>query len=294
MKILLTLIAVLISLSNPAEIARSNKLKELAKESFERGDYQEAIKNYSFLIDSMGVDEKELFLNRAHSYYLAGDTAKAKPDYQNATASNSSKLRSLAHQQLGVMAKDKNKLEESLAHLKSSLKNDPTNEQARYDYEVVKRLANEQKEQEQDQEGEDNKDQQDQEKSDEQKEQDQENKQDQENQQDQEGDEGEQDQQNQEQKDQDQEGEQDQEQQKEGEEKKEGEEEQQQGEESKEEGEENKEAPKPSTQQKLEDMNISEEKARMILEAMQNNEIQYIQQQRRKPTKPIDSDKPDW
>jgi len=44
----------------------------------------------------------------------------------------------------------------------------------------------------------------------------------------------------------------------------------------------------------LEQMNISEEKAKMILEAMKNNEIQYIQQQRRKPTKAPESGKPDW
>ena len=41
-------------------------------------------------------------------------------------------------------------------------------------------------------------------------------------------------------------------------------------------------------------MNISEEKARMILEAMRNNEIQYIQQQRRKATERPKSGKPDW
>jgi len=41
-------------------------------------------------------------------------------------------------------------------------------------------------------------------------------------------------------------------------------------------------------------MNISEDMAKMILEAMKNNEVQYIQQQKRKPTKNPDSTKPDW
>ena len=45
---------------------------------------------------------------------------------------------------------------------------------------------------------------------------------------------------------------------------------------------------------KLKEMNISEEKAQMILEAMRNNEMQYIQQNRRKPQKPRDRTKPDW
>ncbi|MFT6856705.1 MAG: Ca-activated chloride channel family protein [Cyclobacteriaceae bacterium] len=289
MKILLLLMATIFFANDPAEIAKSNKLKKEAQESFKSGDYESAIKSYSFLIDSMQISEDELYLNRAHSYYLLGDTANAKPDYQNATASSSTSLRSLAHQQLGVMAKDKNLLEESLAHLKYALKNDPSNEDARYDYEVVKRLVKEQKDQEQDQENkedQDKEDQEDQEKSEDQESE--ENKEDQ-------GDQDKEEQQDEEQQDQEQknkEGDQEQKEQ-EGEDKKEGEEEQQ-GEESEEEGEENQEKPEPTTKEKLKEMNISEEKAQMILEAMQNNEIQYIQQQRRKPTKALDSDKPDW
>lgn len=46
--------------------------------------------------------------------------------------------------------------------------------------------------------------------------------------------------------------------------------------------------------QKLEQMKISEEKARMILEAMKNQEKQYLQQNKRKATKSRDRTKPDW
>jgi Ca-activated chloride channel homolog len=41
-------------------------------------------------------------------------------------------------------------------------------------------------------------------------------------------------------------------------------------------------------------MEMSEEKAQMILEAMKNQEIQYLQQNKRKATKPKDKGKPDW
>ena len=113
--------------------------------------------------------------------------------------------------------------------------------------------------------------------------------------------------QSEEQENQDQEGEQDQD--KEGENK---EEKEQEGQENKEEGEQKEEQQPqskegeegeenekdqqnmPSPSDKLEEMNISEEKAKMILEALKNSEIQYIQQNRRKPTKRKDSDKPDW
>ena len=63
-----------------------------------------------------------------------------------------------------------------------------------------------------------------------------------------------------------------------------------------EEGEENDkdQQQQPSPSDKMQEMNISEEKAKMILEALKNSEIQYIQQNRRKPTKRKESDKPDW
>ncbi len=60
------------------------------------------------------------------------------------------------------------------------------------------------------------------------------------------------------------------------------------------EGEKDSEKQPPSTSDKLKEMNISEEKAKMILEALKNNEIQYIQQNRRKATKRKNNDKPDW
>ena len=46
--------------------------------------------------------------------------------------------------------------------------------------------------------------------------------------------------------------------------------------------------------EKLKDMQMSEEKARMILEAMKNQETQYWQQNKRKATKQRPRNKPDW
>jgi hypothetical protein len=46
--------------------------------------------------------------------------------------------------------------------------------------------------------------------------------------------------------------------------------------------------------QKLKDMNISEQKAKMILEAMRSNEVQYLQQRKKRPRYMPDQSKPDW
>ncbi|MEQ8472502.1 MAG: hypothetical protein RIC35_15020 [Marinoscillum sp.] len=273
--------------TDPSEISRYNRLKNKAETAFEHGQYEVAKNNYSMLYDSIGAEDPSIGLNLAHCYYALGDSTNAKLKYQAVVTGDDKKLKSIAYQQLGVMAKKPETLNESLQYLKSALKADPTNEDARYNYEVVKRMLEKQQEQQKDQNQQDqdqdeqNKDdKQDQEKKDQQDKGDQEQKDQEQKDQEQDQDQENQDQESQEKKD----GEQ-----KEGEEK---EQQQQEGDEQNE--NKDKKNEEMSTKEKLEKMNISEEKAQMILEAMKNNEIQYIQQQRRKPTKAQDSDKPDW
>ncbi len=264
------LILALIS-TDPREISKVNSLKKNAAEAFKKGNFEKAIEQYQIL-DSLGVEDPALKLNLAHAFYQLNDTTGALNNYQAVLNAPNKKLRSVAYQQLGVMKKETQKYEEALQYLKSSLKADPTNEGARYDYELVKKLLEEQKKQEQEQQDQNQEDQ------------DQENQdqnQDQENKDEQKGDK------DQEQEQQD--GEKEESDQEEDGEKKEGE---------NEEGEEQEAEKEPSQeemmQEKLEEMNISPEKAKMILEAMRNNEVQYLQQQRRKPTKRPPSGKPDW
>ena len=57
---------------------------------------------------------------------------------------------------------------------------------------------------------------------------------------------------------------------------------------------ENKEQQNQTIEEKLKEINISKEKAEMILEALKNNEIQYLQQLKRKTSKKVDKSKPDW
>ncbi len=57
--------------------------------------------------------------------------------------------------------------------------------------------------------------------------------------------------------------------------------------------EEMKNQPKPG-EPNFEEKEISKEMAEMILQAMRNKELQYLQQLKRKPQKPVDKDKPDW
>lgn len=266
------LIILAVVFTDPKEIAKVNALKKEAEEAYLAGDYELAIAKYSLLTDSIGIDEDQIKLNLAHAHYHLGDTSGAKLNYGKVGASSDKKLQSIAYQQLGVMSKDVGKLELALEQLKSAIKADPTNEDAIYNYEVVKKQLEEQKQQEQQQQNQDqeNKDQQNQDQN--QENQDQKKDGEQENEENKEGEN--QDQQDQEKKDQDQQN-QDQ---------KEGEQEEQEQEKSQEQ----------MTKEKLEEMGISEEKARQLLEAMRQSEIKYLQNQKRKATKRPPSGKPDW
>lgn len=271
MKYLVLSLLLLIS-NDPREIAKINSLKKEAEKAFVSGNFDVAVSKYR-LLDSLRVEDPALKVNLAHALYQLNDTSAARGAYQSATTVTDKKLKSIAYQQLGVMDKKVNKLEEALQNLKSSIKADPTNEGARYDYELVKKLLEEQKKQEQEN--------QDQNQDEQNKDQNQENKDEQNEDQNKDGEKSD------EQKDQDKK---EQDADKKDGEKEEGENEEGQEEES----EEQQPTPEEQMKEKLKEMNISEEKAQMILEAMRNNEVQYLQQQKRKATKRPPSGKPDW
>jgi Ca-activated chloride channel homolog len=252
------------------KIAAINRLKKEAEQAYKNEDFQEAVQKYAILVDSLGHRNEKILLNLSNAYFKANDTTNAKYLYNQLTGTEDPDIKSLAYQQLGIMANNQHKYQESLYYFKNSLKADPANEESRYNYELLKKMMKNQQQQDQQNEQDQNQENQDQQQQDQQQEQEQEQ-----NEQD-----------NEDQENQDQQQQQDQQKQEEQEEKSQQEQEQENNE-----NQENENQPEP---QKLEDMKISEEMAKKILEAMRNNEIQYLQQQRRKPTKPRDSGKPDW
>ncbi len=278
MKFLIALVLILGPITDLDKIAKVNKAKKEAKEAFLANNYQLAHDTYKFLIDSLGVNEEEVLLDYAHSLYNLNDTSNAVTNYEALSESINKNIASIAEQQLGQVLFDKKQYEPALEHYKNALRKNPNNQDARYNYELLKKMLKKQEEEQKDQQDKDNKDQKDQDKDKKDQE-----KQDQE-QKDQEKKDGD--------KDEDQEKKEQQE--KKDQEKKDQEQKDQEKKEGEKSEEKEKEKPKPSPSDKLKEMNISEEKAQMILEAMKNKEIQYIQQNRRKATKKKDSDKPDW
>ncbi len=279
------LLLILGLLIDPTKIGKVNSAKSEAKQAYEKGDFKKAAALYKMLSDSLGVTEEEVKMNMAHAYFQSNDTTQARNTYQSLTQSTNRDLKSIAHQQLGVMANREGQFEPALAEFKSALKANPNNEEARYNYELVKKKLEEQKKQQQQENKDQQKDQKDQndQKENKDKKENKENK-----------DEKKKDQEQKDKKDQQQKDQKDKEQKdKEQKDKDQKQKEEQEKKEENDKDKEKKDTP-PNVSEKLKDMKISEEKAKMVLEAMKNQEVQYLQQNKRKATKPRSKGKPDW
>lgn len=295
MKILFLVILSILS-NDPRDIAKANQLKRMAEKAYTDQNFKEAALHYSMLLDTMKHEDTRALLNMGHAFFKAGDTTYAAQAYQKLAMSSDQKLQSLAYQQLGVINQKPSELPKALNYFKQAIKADPTNQEARYNYELVKKKLQQQKDQNKDDQNKDDKnDQKDQDKKDQQNKDQKDQKDQDQNQNDKKEDQQDQ---NQDQKDQkkDEKGDPKQENkdQKDGEKKENEQDKPQEQSDPKQEGEDKKEAPQPSTKEKLQQMNLNEETARMLLEAMRNSEVQYLQQMKKKPSKAPDSKKPDW
>ncbi len=129
------------------KIAKVNKAKRAAETAFANGDYQTAIASFRLLTDTLGVQEDPVLLNLANAYFKQNDTTNAVQYYSSVLKSDNPQMRSLAYQQMGIINQQKNKLEEALSDFKASLKSNPQNEDARYNYELLKKIMAEQEQQ---------------------------------------------------------------------------------------------------------------------------------------------------
>ncbi len=277
-----TLFLILLNLIDPSKIGKVNTEKSEAKNAYRRGEFKNAITHYKTLTDSLGVKEDEVTLNLAHSYFQLNDTVNAQNSYLPLTNSTNPHFKSIANQQVGVLTNRLGKFEEALNYFKNALKADPSNEEARYNYEMVKKKLEEKKKQEEQQNKDQKKD--DKEQKDDKNKDQKDNKENKDNK-DQKDKKDQKDQQSKDQKDQ---------KNKKQQEKEKQQKEEQQKKEQEQKDDQAKNKIPPSVSEKLKEMKMSEDKAKMVLEAMKNQEVQYLQQNKRKATKPKSKGKPDW
>lgn len=128
------------------KIAKQNACKKDAQLLFEQGQYELAIQKLSYLIDSLQVADDNVLLNLGHSYFKSNKYAEAAKVYEKSFVSANKNIKSVAAQQLGILAyaadQDKDK---AITYFKESLRANPANEEARYNYELLLKLKNQEK-----------------------------------------------------------------------------------------------------------------------------------------------------
>lgn len=275
------LFAMLFIPSSWLEIGKKNAAVKTAAKSYAQTDYEASVANHLKLFSDFGINTPNSNFNLALSYHYNGQLEEAQRTYQSLQSSSDKFIASFAANQNGILLAGQNSYEEALTAFKFSLIKDPTNEAARYNFELLSRWLEENpdQQQQQDDEGENQEDQEDQEDQD---------------------------------KDQDQ--------QKESSEKKDGEgdekteednatESEKKDDKSGEKSQQEQDSDEPSDlesdlsdrekameklKEKLQEMNLTPEQAAQILEAMNAAELRYIQQNRKTPTKKPDRGLPEW
>ena len=235
-------------------IDKINSLTKAAEESFKNENYLESIENYRLLIDSFDYSNEKLYLNLAHSHLLSEDTLNAIENYNYASLTNNLKIKSIALKQIGNINERNNKLEEALSFYRESIIADNQNNDSKFNYELVKKKLDNKKEDKEKNKQKSNEKNQD--NSSKEKKNDEKGKEDQKN--------------NDNQKEK---------------------EDQKNNDNQKEKNQNNSEE---TVEEKLKKINMSKKKAEMILNALNNNEFQYIQQLKRKSNKKLNKNKPDW
>jgi hypothetical protein len=132
-------------------IAEVNKLKENAETAYRANDFKKSSEFYYILLNEYGMQDEYIRMNLAHSYFKSQDRRKkAEEHYKILTRSQNRKIRATAFQQLGVLAAMKGKNQIAINYFIQSLKTDPSNENARYNYEMIKKIQRLQMEEEED------------------------------------------------------------------------------------------------------------------------------------------------
>ncbi|KAA5540803.1 tetratricopeptide repeat protein [Adhaeribacter rhizoryzae] len=119
--------------------SRINEGVAKAQEYYLQQAYEQAEQQYNYLRNSLNVKDAGLLLNLAHATYLAGNLEKAQKYYHQLRNNPDADLQGAALNQLGILAYEDNNPEKALYFFRQAIIKNPRNEIARYNYELVKK-----------------------------------------------------------------------------------------------------------------------------------------------------------
>ncbi|EAZ79175.1 hypothetical protein [Algoriphagus machipongonensis] len=125
--------------SSWTRVSRLNSAIDEAEESYSQANYELSIEKHLALIENFQYSSPELDFNLGLSYHHAEKPDEATGSYDKATLSPIKMISSFAYNQGGVLLGNKEEYEAALNKFQSALIMDPTNETARYNYEMLAR-----------------------------------------------------------------------------------------------------------------------------------------------------------
>ncbi len=121
-------------------ISLINENADVAKAAYLRGDYMEAVAAYEYLLSDLEVRDDQMRLNLGHAYFRLGEMRKAQQQYTLLANHATRHIRTIALLQLGAVAAHNQKYKQALSYFRQTLVLEPGNEAARYNYELLKKL----------------------------------------------------------------------------------------------------------------------------------------------------------
>ncbi|GAB3824669.1 hypothetical protein [Hymenobacter jeollabukensis] len=120
-------------------VQHANEAQQLGAAAFSRRDYRAAAAAFARARE-LGSRSAQLQLDLGHAYAQSGQSAAAREAYGQVLTNASAALRSLARQQLAVLAATEGNYPQAVALLRQALTDNPANAVARYNYELLSPL----------------------------------------------------------------------------------------------------------------------------------------------------------
>ncbi|PZV83972.1 hypothetical protein CLV31_105198 [Algoriphagus aquaeductus] len=135
----LIIAALLVIPSSWTKVTRLNNAIQTAEKSYAEARYEDAIRDHQLLIDEFQYSSFALDFDLGLSNHYAGKTDEAMAFYDQATQSKDKNLASFSFNQAGIILGNKKEYQAALSKFQSALIQNPLNEQARYNYELLAR-----------------------------------------------------------------------------------------------------------------------------------------------------------
>jgi tetratricopeptide (TPR) repeat protein len=120
-------------------VSRLNAAIDQAAASYAATEYAQSVKDHRVLVDEFQLASAYLDYNLGLSYHYASQPDEAAANFDKASQSTDKSLASFAYNQGGVVLGNKKEYQAALSKFQSALIQDPLNEEARYNYELLAR-----------------------------------------------------------------------------------------------------------------------------------------------------------